>query len=54
MDNTAAIQRERATIEGYLCRLHEQTRKAEAERDRLLLQLTDSAGAHDARPVAVR
>ena len=47
-------RRELQAVQAHLYRLGEQTKRIEAHRDRLVLQLADNVGAHDRRPVAVR
>ena len=54
MSTESTTRQELAQVEGYLARLTEQQRKAEAQRDKLVMRLADSEGAHDRRAVGVR
>ena len=54
MSTESTTRQELAQVESYLARLTEQQRKAEAARDRLVLRLADSDGAHSQRAVGVR
>ncbi|HEX4129104.1 MAG TPA: hypothetical protein VHZ24_03615 [Pirellulales bacterium] len=53
-DSQAAILRKLLDVQAALVRYKPLVAELEGHRDRLLLQLADSAGAHDRRPVAVR
>ncbi len=52
--STVDVQQQLQHVQERAAALTTELRQAEAERDSLLCRLTDSDGAHDRRPVAVR
>jgi hypothetical protein len=52
-DNSTTI-RQLGKVQATIAHLTELLRQAEATRDVLINRLTDTEGAHDRRPVAVR
>ena len=54
MSEESSTRQELQAVEGYLARLTEQQRKAEAQRDKLVMRLADNEGAHSQRAVGVR